>query len=854
METRKRSMRSSQSSSKSESESRTISFTPSSEEQRQFILSEAYLNLIMSPRGEGKSFLPETPCLQYDGRIVRHDEVRIGDLVMGVDGTRRLVCDVTSGMDDMFVIEPMKGDPFTVTAEHVLTLYSQYTKSLVDINLQEVRKKSRGWFGQHQLVHVPVDFPFIPVVLEPYFLGIWLADGESRAPAICTPDPEIVEYLEKFATWHDIDLRKSDDQRSKASDYHLTTGNVGGRGKNPVTNLLRHYGLLGNKHIPHVYKVNSYEVRMQLLAGLLDGDGWVNRSGYQITQKRKSIADDIAFIARSLGFQAKVNEVTGRIASRNFEGVYYRVYINGDCSQIPLKIARKCVVPRRQIKNVLHDGIRRIEYVGRKDYCGLVVDGDHHYLLGDFTITHNTVAGFFGSIHHANRHDKSEWPIRWALVRDTRRQIGISTARTIIEWVPPPYSIYKGKDNEPEAITILIGNQPAIIFDCFGVNTPDDLNRFQSYEAGGVWIEEPAAAATNSEFSVTGVSETVLAVAITSLRKSRIPRIQISMNPPPADHWTAQLWHIPGYEDAQDIEEDMSIVQREARERIRERSRIFQIPAGANKALDEKSPGYRENMHIFLLGAGRQDLVARLVEGRVGYAKIGEAVTPGFSQKHIAEGLKVIGGRPFYIGYDFGLMPAAVIGQIVPSGHLFIHAAFAMENVGIEQLITRQMLPWLQQYPEVRNYIHVVGHEAGEREQSNSEESALKTIVKFLGGTYLRGPVSWSGRRQACHEALEKTIGHIPWMRVNKTEASKLIRCLDGGWHYPTAGMTGTVSRDIPEKRGTMPSLGDGFAHLVSVLLRRPGRGSDWDEERRKTKPRVVLPMIRSGSRGRTGA
>ena len=70
METRKRSMRSSQSSSKSESESRTISFTPSSEEQRQFILSEAYLNLIMSPRGEGKSFLPETPCLQYDGRIV----------------------------------------------------------------------------------------------------------------------------------------------------------------------------------------------------------------------------------------------------------------------------------------------------------------------------------------------------------------------------------------------------------------------------------------------------------------------------------------------------------------------------------------------------------------------------------------------------------------------------------------------------------------------------------------------------------------------------------------------------------------------------------------------------------------
>lgn len=37
--------------------------------------------------------------------------------------------------------------------------------------------------------------------------------------------------------------------------------------------ILRKYNLLNNKHIPHIYKCNSREQQLKLLAGILDADG-----------------------------------------------------------------------------------------------------------------------------------------------------------------------------------------------------------------------------------------------------------------------------------------------------------------------------------------------------------------------------------------------------------------------------------------------------------------------------------------------------------------------------------------------------------------------------------------------------
>lgn len=433
-----------------------------------------------------------------------------------------------------------------------------------------------------------------------------------------------------------------------------------------------------------------------------------------------------------------------------------------------------------------------------------------------------SVAGLFRTWYRAHLPSHKPFlPLKWAVVRDTRKNIGLTTARTIREWVPDRFARWRGKPEEPEQVTIYLNNLPFIIFDFFGVNSPVDYDRFQSYEAsGGVWIEEPAPARTNDEYASSGIAQAVLAIAVTSVRGAPFPSVQLTMNPPSADHWTAQLFHIPGFEAASEYELELSEAQMRARDELRAQSAVFLTKPGENKALDVKTPGYRERNRQILMATGSTDLLARLVEGRVGYAQMGERVTPAFCAAHIAHGLQVIPNLPFLLSFDYGLNPTCIVAQVSPNGYLLIHRAFSRQNMGMKQLLQRDVQPWLAQQP-VSKWSYAGGPEAREREQSDSEETALRTIVTILGlAPYQAGPVSWSARKDALDDALNRYIAGLPWVRVNPEGAALLVRTLDGGWSYRT-NAAGHVMREQPDKRSRFDHLGDAFAHLVAILTRK---------------------------------
>jgi len=69
--------------------------------------------------------------------------------------------------------------------------------------------------------------------------------------------------------------------------------------------------------------------------------------------------------------------------------LYYIINICGDLSDLSIILDRKKSLPRKQKKNVLLTGFD-VKYVGVDDYYGFEIDGNHLYLLGDFTVTHNT--------------------------------------------------------------------------------------------------------------------------------------------------------------------------------------------------------------------------------------------------------------------------------------------------------------------------------------------------------------------------------------------------------------------------------------------------------------------------------
>jgi len=130
-------------------------------------------------------------------------------------------------------------------------------------------------------------------------------------------------------------------------------------------------GLVSLSSIPDIYKINSREVRLQVLAGLIDSDGSIVSGKYQINNT--VLSDDILYLARSLAFSAYIKND--------------KIIISGNTNEIPVRVSRN--VALKQKKNVLLTGIT-VKEVGYGDYYGFTLDSNHRYVLGDFTVTHNT--------------------------------------------------------------------------------------------------------------------------------------------------------------------------------------------------------------------------------------------------------------------------------------------------------------------------------------------------------------------------------------------------------------------------------------------------------------------------------
>ena len=105
------------------------------------------------------------------------------------------------------------------------------------------------------------------------------------------------------------------------------------------------------------------------------------------------LADNIAYLCRSLGLAAYVYEKRKECVNNGKWGTYYRIGISGNF--LPLKphvrIRRKKerIYERKQVKNVLHTGFV-VKKTNIEDYYGFELDSDNLYLLDDFTVTHNS--------------------------------------------------------------------------------------------------------------------------------------------------------------------------------------------------------------------------------------------------------------------------------------------------------------------------------------------------------------------------------------------------------------------------------------------------------------------------------
>lgn len=353
---------------------------------------------IYSEPGTGKCLGRGTLVMRYDGRRVPVEKVAVGDLLMGPDSAPRRVLATTSGSGPLYRIVPIKGEPWVCNDAHVLTLVrsarhadrSEPGGEVFDVPLNDYLRlpaavKTHAKLFQPEHVDFPATDDQRPVT--PYFVGVWLGDGTKnlRCVAITKPDAEIEQTCREEAARFGLRVRV-DRSSSRTCPTYFLAHDQEEEGRwlvNPLLDAMR--TLMSDRlGVPDSYLYGPREVREQVLAGLLDTDGSVSGGGYEIVQKSVTIADDLSFLARSLGCR-----VTRSVKTVNGED-YQRLFITGaSLTDLPLRIARKVAPPRRQKKNPLRTGFS-VESLGDGEYFGFSLDGDHRFLLGDFTVTHNS--------------------------------------------------------------------------------------------------------------------------------------------------------------------------------------------------------------------------------------------------------------------------------------------------------------------------------------------------------------------------------------------------------------------------------------------------------------------------------
>lgn len=352
---------------------------------------DKFIILITGGRGCER---PDQEIIMADLSIKKICDVKIGEYVMGDDGTPRKVLDTYHGHSEMYRVHQTNAEDYFVNDAHILSIrkgrgiYSEgrYPDrgDKIDINIQEFLKQSKNfrerWYG-YKANSIP--YKEQPVEIEPYMLGVWLGDGTSVYPQITTPDKEIKDYLQGYVDRNGMVLSLNG-KRGKTEKLRLKKK---GCHDNPFMEKLRFYNLVGNKHIPQEYIANSERVRLELLAGLLDTDGNMSRNGYEITQKKEDLAKSIKYIADTLGFKTSL---TNRHATCNGKdcGLYYRVHINGDVWRIPCKVERKKVYPHKRSDWLVSK--LTIESVGDGEWYGIHLDGNQRYLHADGTVSHNS--------------------------------------------------------------------------------------------------------------------------------------------------------------------------------------------------------------------------------------------------------------------------------------------------------------------------------------------------------------------------------------------------------------------------------------------------------------------------------
>jgi ATP-dependent Lon protease len=318
------------------------------------------LALVGNP-GVGKCLGKGTPILMFDGSIKKVEDITVNSLIMGDDSTPRTVLSICSGKELMYLVKQDYGDDYRVNESHILSLKLSKNPCITDNN----GEFTVLWYNQDNVNIEKVKYTNDNKLSVLENLYMYTSKLPQKGSIIDIP---IIDYIKRPYAW-----KQAYKGYKVGVDYNAKQVPV-----EPY--LFGCYLSKGDNRIPDIYLKNTKTVRKSVLAGLIDTNTFTIKDSYVFKCSNKLVINDLYELVSSLGYKA----ILGRTCYE------YHILISG-ITDLPLKKTKLLLLNKDPLDYLMYN-IQVIEETV-DEYYGFEIDGNKRFVLGDYTVTHNTAIG-----------------------------------------------------------------------------------------------------------------------------------------------------------------------------------------------------------------------------------------------------------------------------------------------------------------------------------------------------------------------------------------------------------------------------------------------------------------------------
>lgn len=381
---------------------------------------------------------------------------------------------------------------------------------------------------------------------------------------------------------------------------------------------------------------------------------------------------------------------------------------------------------------------------------------------------------------------------RWAVIRQTYPELRSTTIKTFLDWFPDPLTTitYGAPITAKLAFPLEDGTEVDCEILFLALERPDDVKKLLSLELTGAWVNE-----------WREVPHDVLKML--TARIGRYPSAAAGgatwtgiigdTNPPDDDHWLFHLFETEKPEGYEIFKQPPALIRLPDGTYTANVGQIPGIPAAEN--VGHLAEGF--NYWLNQVPGKDPQWIKVYVLGQYGSTMAGKPVWGEYNDAlHFSENpLEPLRGVNLLVGLDFGLTPAAVIGQLAPSGRLMLLDELSSSSMGIKQFATDLLKPRLQnQFAGMA--VRIKGDPAGTGRAQTDE----KTCYEILSECGLVASPSRTNQFIPRREAVAKFMLRSGGFIVGP-QCKMLRKALLGGYRYQRVQVAGEERyKDHPEK------------------------------------------------------